>query len=108
MCCIITSLLLIGPRLAILVWWLVDTARFTLAFSSEAWPFRLPFPSWVWPLLGVLFVPWTTLAYLVVFPGGVTGLDWIWLGLGFLIDVGAHSRGYRHRYHRRRSHHHSG
>ena len=98
MCCLVTILLLLGPRLALLVWWFMDSARFNLAFTSKVWPVHLAFPFWVWPLLGAILVPWTTLAYLVVFPGGVMGLGWLWLGLGFLIDLGSHFGGaYRHR-----------
>jgi hypothetical protein len=36
---------------------------------------------------GVIFLPWTTLAYLIVFPGGVVRWDWAVLGLGLLIDL---------------------
>ena len=99
MCCLVTTLLLLGPRLAILVWWFMDSARFNLAFQTWPSPFHLAFPpGGFWPLLGTIFVPWTTLAYLVVFPGGVAGLDWVWLGLGLLIDLGSHfGGGYRHR-----------
>ena len=97
MCCLVTTLLLLGPRLAILVWWLMDSARFNLAFNTEVWPLHLAVPFWIWPLLGALLVPWTTLAYLIVSPGGVVGLDWLWLGLGLLIDLGSHSGGYRQR-----------
>jgi hypothetical protein len=100
MCCLVTAVLVLGPRLTILAWWLMDTARFALAFQSPAWPFRLPFPYWVWPLLGLIFLPWMTLAYLLVFPGGVVGLDWLWLGLGLLIDVGSYSSGGYSRRHR--------
>jgi hypothetical protein len=47
-------------------------------------------------------LPWTTLAYVLVFPGGVTGFDWIWLILGILIDLGAYSgSGYGNRRWRR-------
>lgn len=102
MCCLVTTLLLLGPRLAILVWWLVDSARVYLAFETWPHPLNLAFPQWVWPLAGAIFVPWTTLAYLVVFPGGVVGLDWLWLGLGLLIDVSAHSGGFRSRNRMRR------
>jgi len=97
MCCLVTTLLLLGPRLAILVWWLIDSVRFKLAFSTDVWPLHLPWPYWVWPLIGAIFVPWTTLAYLIVFPGVVVGLDWVWLGLGLLIDFGSHGSGYRNR-----------
>ena len=93
MCCLITALLVLGPRITILFWWLMNARRFSLAFQPPAWPLQLPFPYWVWPLLGLIFLPWTTLAYLVVFPAGVVGLDWLWLGLGLLIDIGSYSSG---------------
>jgi len=103
-CCLVTALLLLGPRLALLVWWLMDAARFSLAFNTPPWPLHVAWPFWVWALIGGIFVPWTTLAYLIVFPGGVVGLDWIWLGVGLLIDLGAHfGGGYRNRGRIRRS-----
>ena len=76
MCCFAATLLLLGPRAAILVWWLVDQVRWSAAFDT-----------FVWPLLGFIFVPWTTLAYVLVFPGGVDGFDWLWIGLGLLADI---------------------
>jgi len=82
MCCFFTSLVLFGPRLAILVWWLVNQARWQLAFDS-----------FIWPLLGFIFAPWTTIMYVLVFPGGVNGFDWIWLGLGVLADLGSYVGG---------------
>jgi hypothetical protein len=87
MCCFLMVLMLVGPRAAILVWWIVDTARWTLAFSG----------SWIWPLLGFIFLPWTTLAYVLVAPGGLVLFDWIILGLGFLIDMSSWFGGYRGR-----------
>ncbi len=88
MCCFLTVLLFIGPRAAILVWWLLQPARWQLAFGSN----------FLLPLLGFLFLPWLTLAYVLVAPGGIVGLDWIILGLGLLIDLGQWSgSGYRHR-----------
>jgi len=82
MCCIFTTLLFLGPRAGILVWWLVNPARFNLAFST-----------FILPLLGFLFLPWTTLMYLLVFPMGIVGFDWIWLGLGVLADIGMYAGG---------------
>ena len=89
MCCLFTTLLLFGPRLAILVWWLMDSTRFTAVFSS-----------FIWPLLGFIFLPWTTLMYLLVAPNGLIWFDWFWLGLTLLIDLGSHfggGYGNRHR-----------
>jgi hypothetical protein len=86
MCCFLSTLLFFGPRLAFLVYWL----------SSSGWLKTIQiFHSFLWPLLGWIFLPWTTLAYVIVFP--VVGFDWIWLLLAFLLDITAYSSGYRHR-----------
>jgi len=45
------------------------------------------FNTFIWPLLGLIFLPWTTLMYLIVFPGGVVGWDWLWIGLSVAADV---------------------
>lgn len=84
MCCLLTTLVLVGPRAAILVWWLLDAVRFRTTFDSI-----------MWPILGFLFLPWTTLAYLTVWlPGrGIEGFDWVWLTLGLLVDLGSHAGG---------------
>ncbi len=83
MCCFFTSLVFFGPRLAILVWWLLQPERWALAFSG----------SFLWPLLGFIFLPWATIMYVLVAPGGVTGFDWIWLGLGLLADIASYGGG---------------
>jgi hypothetical protein len=43
--------------------------------------------------LGIIFLPWTTLMYLIVFPGGVVGFDWLWLGLGVLAGISTYDGG---------------
>jgi hypothetical protein len=80
MCCLFTTLVLLGPRAGILIWWLIQPLRWQIAY-----------PNFIWPLLGFFFLPWTTLMYAVVFPGGLTGFDWIWIGLGILADVASYS-----------------
>ena len=87
MCCFLAALLLIGPRAGILVWWIVDTARWTAAFSG----------SFLWPLLGFVFAPWTTLAYVLVYPGGIVLFDWIILGIAVFLDLSSWFGGYRNR-----------
>lgn len=86
MCCFFTALLLFGPRVAILVWWLYTPAYITSLFQT-----------WIWPLLGWIFLPWTTLMYLVVGVGGIVGFDWIILGLGVFADMATYFGGYRER-----------
>ncbi len=82
MCCLFTTLVLFGPRLAILFWWLIQPVRWNLAFET----FLVPF-------LGFLFLPWTTLMYVMVAPGGVTGFDWIWLALMLFADISSYVGG---------------
>ena len=80
MCCLITTFALLGPRFGVLIWWLINPLRFAAAFNT-----------FIWPLLGLIFLPWTTLMYLVVFPGGIFGFDWIWLVLAILTDLGMYT-----------------
>ena len=77
MCCFFTILVFLGPRIAAPIWWLVQPVRWSAAFNNNI----------LWPILGIIFVPWTTIMYVLVAPAGVTGLDWLWLGLGLLADV---------------------
>ena len=84
MCCFITSLFLLGPRFAALIWWLINPFRFSAAFSSV-----------IWPILGIIFLPWTTLMYLIVWSPatGIVGLDWLWLGIAVVTDIGSYAGG---------------
>lgn len=82
MCCLWTTLVLLGPRAGILIWWLSSPLRWQATFTS-----------FIWPLLGFLFLPWTTLMYVLVAPAGVLGLDWVWLGLAVIADIGMHAGG---------------
>ncbi len=82
MCCFFAVLVTAGPRLAGIIWWLFQPLRWSLAFSSV-----------IWPILGLIFLPWTTLFYMIVFPGGVVGLDWLWIVLGVVADVTSHAGG---------------
>ena len=76
MCCIVAALFAAGPRAAILIWWLIDQVRWNLAFDN----FLVPF-------IGFLIAPWTTLMWVVVFPGGVDGFDYLWLGIAVAFDL---------------------
>ena len=83
MCCLIVILALLGPRAGIVLWWLFDMSRWARAFDSV-----------IWPILGFIFLPWTTLAYVLVFSQGIVGLDWLLLIIGLVADLGSYSGGY--------------
>lgn len=82
MCCLLTTLGLLGPRAALLVWWFLQPVRWEQAFSS----FLVAF-------LGFLFAPWTTLAWVLVYPGGVKGFDIVIVGIGVIADLSTYSGG---------------
>jgi hypothetical protein len=85
MCCFLIALIAFGPRLAFLVYWLIAPARVSAAFNT----FNLP---WLVGIAGLIFIPWTALAYVLIFP--LNGFDWIWLGLGIMADVASYLSGY--------------
>ena len=79
MCCLALVAGFLGPRLALFIWW---------AFGSKV---DAAFDSWIWPLLGLFFFPWTTLMYVIVWgPGGVSGGEWILVALGAVLDVASY------------------
>jgi hypothetical protein len=78
-----TSLILIGPRFAILIWWLISPVYVGAAFDS-----------WLLTLLAWLFIPWTTITYLAIYTGGIVGFDWVILGLGVLADIASYAGGF--------------
>jgi hypothetical protein len=87
MCCFFASLFFLGPRFAFLIYWLIPYGRIKIAAA---------FNTWFWPLLGLIFLPWTTLMYTIVFGGpgpygGIYGFDWLWLGLALMSDIAAYA-----------------
>ena len=79
-CCFLTIFALFGPRLANIVWWIAQPVRWEAAFRSA-----------IWPILGILFVPWTTMMWVAVSGAGVHGFDWVWVGLGVFADITSYS-----------------
>jgi len=64
-------------RITVLFFWLARPVTFNTVFST-----------FIFPCLGILFLPITTLTYLFLWsPTGLQGLDWLWLGLAALLDI---------------------
>lgn len=51
------------------------------------------FESWIVPLLGFFLLPWTTLAYALMWSSsdGVAGFEWFIVALAFLFDLGSYA-----------------
>jgi len=94
MCCFFTTLLFFGPRLAFLIFWLIPYGRVKVAAT---------FNTWIWPLLGLIFLPWTTLMYVIVATPSPTGLgligfwDWLFMGLALAADIAGYVGGTQNR-----------
>jgi hypothetical protein len=87
MCCAFLSLVLLGPRIFNAIWWVVRPGLWQSAFNS--WPVIW----WLWPILGIVVLPWTTMMYVIVSPGGVIGGDWIWISLMLVADIVSYTGG---------------
>lgn len=57
------------------------------------------FDTFIWPFLGFLFLPWTTIAFAIAQNelGGLNGIGLLVVALGFLGDIGVLGGGARGR-----------
>ncbi len=78
--CLFAILAVSFPRLALFFVWLFTP----LVYRA--------FDTFLVPLLGVIFLPFTTLMYVLAYiPGvGLTGWGWFWVILGVFLDMGAY------------------
>ena len=82
-CCAIAVMGLLGPRALILFWWLIDPARWNLVFQG-----------FLLPALGFVFLPWTTIAYVLFWTvGGLDFIGWVVVALAFVLDIGTYGGG---------------
>ena len=80
--CLVVLIALFSPRLALALTW-IFTPWVDRAFGPI-----------IWPILGIIFLPLTTLLYVILWntgSRGVTGWEWIVVILAFFGDVAAHS-----------------
>ena len=77
--CLFAILAGVAPRLAFAVYWIARPGVVEAVFGT-----------FLWPLLGLIFLPFTTLMYTILWtPGvGVTGWDWLWIAFALLLDLG--------------------
>lgn len=84
MCCFFLTLMFLGPRVAFLIYWLLAPLKVNVAFTS------LNFP-WLVGIAGLVFLPWTTLMWVIVYP--LNGWDWLWIGLAIAADIATYMGG---------------
>jgi hypothetical protein len=85
--CLLAILTGFFPRVGLLIVWI---------FTNEV---DQAYDTFILPLLGLIFLPLTTLVYALFYTpiGGVDGIEWFWVVLAFLLDIGALGAGARAR-----------
>lgn len=85
--CLFLIIAMLSPRLGIILLW-----AFTNVVSRA-------YNGILMPLLGLIFLPWTTLFYLLV--AGATGTvnfgGWLFVGIGLIMDLANYSQSYTYR-----------
>jgi len=75
--CLLAMFAGVFPRLALLIVWIARPTMVDAAFDT-----------WIVPLLGIIFLPFATLIYVILWQvGGLEGWDWFWVVLAALLDV---------------------
>jgi hypothetical protein len=66
------------PRLALFIIWIARPRLVDAAFDT-----------WIFPLIGIIFLPFGTLMYVLLYtPGvGLTGWEWFWVVIAGMLDV---------------------
>jgi hypothetical protein len=86
--CLFVLLAAFAPRLVVIFAWIARPTYFDSVFDT-----------WIFPLLGLIFLPFTTLMWLFLGapPLGVHGWDWLWVGLAVVLDLGHYANTYGQR-----------
>jgi hypothetical protein len=81
--CLLVMGIAVAPRFVLVLAWIF----------SDRWPIVWG-DAWIAPLLGIIFLPFTTVMYMLVWSaGGIEGWDWLWIGLGLFIDASNYAQG---------------
>lgn len=88
--CMWVLITVMSPRIGLVFLWLL-TDFVQRAFAT--WPLQ----PWIWMILGILFLPWTTLFFmLVTVPFGAISLwGWLFVLLGLAMDISSYGQAYR-------------
>jgi len=86
--CLFVILGAFTPRLLFLIVWIARPAYVDAVFDT-----------FIFPLLGLIFLPFTTLLWVLLDapPVGVEGFDWFWIVLAVLMDLSHYAGAYTQR-----------
>ena len=74
--CFFFTILFLGPRFGLLLYWIAWPARWEAAFDG-----------FFIPLIGFLLFPWLTLTWVLCAPGGIEGFDVVLVIMAGFVDV---------------------
>ena len=76
--CLIAFAIAFAPRIMLILAWIFSD-RWDVVWQGN----------WFWPLLGIIFLPYTTVMFMLTWTPvvGITGWDWMWNILGLLLDI---------------------
>ena len=80
--CLLAFAAAIAPRVVLILAWIF----------SDRWPIVWG-DNFLWPLMGIIFLPYTTIMYMLAWSpavaggGNIEGWDWLWIILGVFLDI---------------------
>ena len=75
--CLLAMGIAVAPRVVLVLAWIFSD-RWQIVWGGN----------WIAPLLGIIFLPFTTVMYMLVWtPSGIEGWDWLWIILGLFVDL---------------------
>ena len=83
--CLLALMAAFAPRFVFLVIWIARPVYVDSVFDT-----------FIFPLLGLIFLPFTTLMYvfLAAPPFAMTGRDWLWIGIAVVLDLSHYGGAY--------------
>lgn len=88
--CLLAFSAAVAPRVILILAWIFSN-RWPLVWQGD----------FLVPLLGIIFLPYTTIMYMLAYsvapPTGIDGIDWLWVLLGLFLDLWKYSQMWQNR-----------
>src|SRR6478752_5268454 len=85
--CLLALGIAVAPRAVLILAWIFSD-RWKVVWQG----------SFFIPLLGIVFLPFTTIMYMLAWkPTGISGWDWLWILLGLFLDLTNYAQGANNR-----------